>query len=248
VTLGSLENHAGLVALVGSSTEKMYRVQQAALAAQHVRQLSQAAQNLGHSIDSELTDFTWRIAREHFSHAARRQDVCSCLVIQDLVASTVLATLYQTLEQTGTKALRTLSQSLFQECQTSQMLGIKTIQALLAINPERVHDSVVWAHHRVMAPWWSTLTQIEGLATYADLNEGLDDTGPLSPTDLRTLYHQNQRAYVATLLATGLDPRVVTPLASPFQTPSGDSALGFDFPGSTKAEEGGQHAMDAALS
>jgi fatty aldehyde decarbonylase len=223
----AIENYSEMVQLMPTTEAKIEAVNQAKEECKHILLLSKLGRNLDFAVEKRIIEPQWNNIRRHFSAAVRKEDLASCLIIQDLMTETMAIMLYKTLSaevdtdpQTATVAANILCDEL-----EHLEIGIRRIKAMLATDPEAVCDALVWAHHRVMPELFGMIST----SCHFLCDELQVDCGSLSldsiRTDIETLRIQALDRYIETLDAVGFDPTVTNPLIASMSAYEGMSRM-----------------------
>lgn len=212
----AVENYSEMVPLMPTTDEKIETVRQALEESKHIKVLAKLGKRLDFKVTEEIVEPQWLRIRGHFSEAARRGDLAACLIMQDLMTETMAIMLYKTLagmEDADTDGTtRELAENVLKDELEHLEIGLKRIRAMLAEDPDKVHESLVWAHHRVMPELFSMIsTSCSFLCDRLEVDCGSLSIGNLA-TDLDTLRFGALDHYIETLDRAGFDPKVTTPL------------------------------------
>jgi len=212
----AIENYSEMVQLMPTVEEKIEAVQQAKEECKHILLLSKLGKNLEFAVEKRIVEPQWKSIRKHFSTAVKKGDLAACLIIQDLMTETMAVMLYRTLSrevdtdhQTATVAATILNDEL-----EHLDIGIRRIQKLMGENSEAVHDSLVWAHHRVMPELFGMIST----SCHSLCDELNVDCGSLTlteiKTDIDTLRVEALEQYITTLDRVGFDSTVTNALVA----------------------------------
>jgi fatty aldehyde decarbonylase len=201
-----------MVPLMPTTDAKIETVKQAVEESKHIKMLASLGKRLDYPVKTEIVEPQWINIRGHFSSAVKKKDLPACLIIQDLMTETMAIVLYKTLgRDTDPDTAQVASLILADEIEHLG-IGAKRIKALLEADPDGVHDSLVWAHHRVMPELFSMIsTSCHSLCADLSVNcagIGLDSIA----TDIEELRVDALDAYMETLDLVGFDPKVTMPL------------------------------------
>jgi fatty aldehyde decarbonylase len=210
--LMAVENYSEMVPLMATTDAKIETVKQALEETKHIKMLASLGKRLDYAVKTEIIEPQWRKIREHFSTAVKKKNLASCLIIQDLMTETMAIVLYKTLQRdTDPDTAQVASLILADEIEHLG-IGARRIKAMLQEDPEGVHDSLVWAHHRVMPELFSMIsTSCHSLCAELAVNcagIGLDSIA----TDIEALRVDALDAYMETLDLVGFDAKVTMPL------------------------------------
>src|SRR5947207_14316396 len=148
----AVDNYSEMVQLMSTVDEKIETVHQANEEAKHILLLEKLAEHLGFAIDDSMVEPQWANVRQHFHDAAKKKNLAGCLIIQDLMVESLAIGLYKLFSSASNGDYETnrIAANLLKDELEHLELGVNRIQALIAKDSEAVHDSLVWAHHRVM--------------------------------------------------------------------------------------------------
>jgi fatty aldehyde decarbonylase len=208
----AVENYSEMVPLMATTDAKIETVKQAIEESKHIKMLASLGKRLDYNVKTEIVEPQWRKIREHFSTAVKKKNLASCLIIQDLMTETMAIVLYKTLQRdTDPDTAQVASLILADEIEHLG-IGARRIKSMLEEDPEGVHDSLVWAHHRVMPELFSMIsTSCHSLCAELAVNcagIGLDSIA----TDIEALRVDALDAYMETLDLVGFDAKVTMPL------------------------------------
>lgn len=210
----AIENYSEMVQLMPTVEAKIEAVKQANEECKHILLLSKLGKNLDFNVERRIVEPQWNNIRKHFTAAVGKGDLAACLIIQDLMTETMAILLYKTLSAEGDTDQQTAAVAANILVDELEHLGIGTgrIKALLEENPEAVHDSLVWAHHRVMPELFGMIST----SCYFLCDELQLDCGSLQlssiRTDIESLKMQALELYIDTLDKVGFDTAVTNPL------------------------------------
>jgi fatty aldehyde decarbonylase len=148
----AVQNYSEMVPLMSSVSDKIEAVKQAKEEAKHILVLEKLAQKVGFPIDESMLQDDWPKVRAAFHEAAAKGDLAGCLIIQDLMIESLAIGIYSTFAGEDNKDLesRKAAGSLLKDEIEHLDIGLRRIAELMASDSEGVHDSLVWAHSRVM--------------------------------------------------------------------------------------------------
>jgi fatty aldehyde decarbonylase len=208
----AIENYSEMVPLMPDTDSKIETIKQALEETKHIKMLASLGKRQGYGVKTEIVEPQWKEIRKHFSEAVRKKDLAACLIIQDLMTETMAIVLYTTLGRDTEPDTAQLAGLILDDEIEHLGIGVKRIQAMLEKDPAGVHDSLVWAHHRVMPELFSMIsTSCHSLCDELQVNcggIGLDSIGK----DVETLRIDALDAYMETLDKVGFDPKVTMPL------------------------------------
>jgi fatty aldehyde decarbonylase len=225
----AVENYSEMVPMFSSVDEKIEAVQQAKDEGKHILVLEKLGKRAAFGIDQNLIEDEWKSIRATFHEAARKSDLAGCLIIQDLMVEALAVGMYKTFASplnADREAAKVAGQLLDDELRHLD-IGVRRINALMDKDSDAVHDSLVWAHSRVMPALFamvhnacdflcakhvyceSELAYVEGGELYLDGAPKSDIYINLESLKLAALEH-----YVTMLDTTGFETRVVNQLVS----------------------------------
>jgi fatty aldehyde decarbonylase len=148
----AVENYSEMVPLMPTVEAKIEAVHQAKEEAKHILLLEKLAQRLGFPIDETMLQDDWPKVRATFHEAAQKGDLAACLIIQDLMIESLAVGIYSTFANEDNKDIETqrVAAALLKDEIDHLDIGLRRIGEQLAIDSEGVHDSLVWAHNRIM--------------------------------------------------------------------------------------------------
>lgn len=148
----AVQNYSEMVPLMPTVEDKIEAVNQAKEEAKHILVLEKLAHRLGFSIDETMLQDDWPKVRDTFHEAASKGDLAGCLIIQDLMVESLAIGLYSTFADASNKDIETqrVAAALLKDEVDHLDIGLRRIRQLIATDSEAVHDSLVWAHSRVM--------------------------------------------------------------------------------------------------
>jgi fatty aldehyde decarbonylase len=208
----AVENYSEMVPLIATTTEKIETVSQANDEAKHIQMLSKLGKRLSFKVKQKIVEPPWLNIRKHFSSAVDKNDLAACLIIQDLMVESMAIMLYKMLSRDTDPDTTKISDTILRDELDHLNIGINRIKDLLDKDDESVHDSLVWAHHRVMPELFSMIsTSCHSLCDVLDIEcggIGLDSlNSDIEQVKLEALEH-----YIETLDRTGFDTKVTVPL------------------------------------
>ena len=212
----AIENYSEMVQLMPTVAEKIETAHQAKEECKHILLLAKLGRSLDFAVQKRIVEPQWNNIRKHFSTAVIKGDLAACLIIQDLMTETMAILLYRTLgkeidtdPQTATVATNILADEL-----EHLGIGIARIKRMMAVDSERVHDALVWAHHRVMPELFGMISTSCAFLC-AELNI---DCGSLTLKDIKsdidTLRVEALEQYIDTLDKVGFEPTVTNALVA----------------------------------
>lgn len=208
----AVENYSEMVPLMQGTEAKIATVKQATEESKHIRLLSSLGRRLNFPVKNEIVEPQWLAIRRHFSEAARKNDLASCLIIQDLMTESMAIVLYRTLSRAADPDTSSIASTILKDEVEHLGIGIDRIKTMLEENPQAVHESLTWSHNRVMPELFSMVsTSCHSLCGELDVDcggIGLDSI----QTDIESIRIEALETYVETLDRVGFDDKVTTPL------------------------------------
>lgn len=210
----AIENYSEMVHLMPTVEQKIEAVHQATEECKHILLLSKLGINLEFGVQRRIVEPQWNNIRKHFSAAVAKKNLPACLIIQDLMTETMAIMLYTTLAREGDTDPQTaaVAANILEDELEHLEIGTKRIQALMAEDSEGVHDSLVWAHHRVMPELFGMIST----SCYFLCDELAIDCASLRlddiKTDIEALRVEALERYIKTLDSVGFSSSVTNPL------------------------------------
>ena len=238
----AVENYSEMVPLMGSTDAKIETVKQAHEESKHIKMLASLGKRLEYPVKTEIVEPQWLNIRGHFSAAVKKKDLAACLIIQDLMTETMAIVLYKTLGRDTDPDTAQVAGLILADEIEHLGIGARRIKAMLDADPDGVHDSLVWAHHRVMPELFSMIsTSCHSLCADLSVNcagIGLDSIA----TDIEALRVDALDAYMETLDLVSFDAKVTMPLIASMSTygvqPQADLRLRTDAPPACSSHAG----------
>jgi fatty aldehyde decarbonylase len=133
--------------------------------------------------------------------------------------------LYRTLVRQGDPDTAALANKILDDELEHLEIGLSRIRSLIAKDPEGVHESLKWAHHRVMPELFSMVsTSCHFLCDRLNIDCGALTLGDLK-TDIDEIRIEALDTYVETLDKADFDPVVTAALIESMQTYGGTPTL-----------------------
>jgi len=217
----AVENYSEMVHLMPDTESKIATVQQAVDETKHILLLQKLGRTLDFQVAKRIIEPQWQNIRNHFSSAVRKKDLAACLIVQDMMTESMAIMLYKTLAgeaaTTDERTAAVASNILNDELEHFDM-GVRRIKALMQEDRESVHDSLIWAHHRVMPELFSMVsTSCHSLCGELGL-----DCGSLTLSSIRTnidsIRLRAAERYIEALDTVGFDARVTNRLVAELAT------------------------------
>ncbi len=225
----AVENYSEMVPLWKDTNSKIETAKQAFEETKHIKMLSSLGRRLDFPVEQRIVEPQWLHIRKQFSAAVAKKDLAACLIIQDLMTETMAIVLYKILQRDTDPDTRDLAKSILSDEIEHLGIGIRRLKEMLSSDYDGVHDSLVWAHHRVMPELFSMIsTSCHSLCGELGVNCG--DIGLDSiRTDIEDIRIEALDAYIETLDEVGFDVKVTTPLIASMSSyggmPSADLRL-----------------------
>ena len=225
----AVDNYSEMVTLLSSTEEKLEAVRQSKDEGKHVLLLEKLAARVGGGIDQNLIEDEWQTIRATFREAVAKKDLAACLIIQDLMVEALAIGMYRTFAgptNADREAAKVAGQLLDDELRHMDV-GVRRIHALMKADSDAVHDSLIWAHSRVMPAMFamvhnacdflcaknvyckSELAYVEGGDLHLDGAPKSDAFINLESLKIAALEH-----YVNMLDTSGFAPRITNQLVS----------------------------------
>jgi len=221
----AVENYSEMVPLMPDTESKIETVKQAHEESKHIQMLASLGKRHDYNVMREIVEPQWFNIRRHFSTAVQNKDLAACLVIQDLMTETMAIVLYRTLVRQGDPDTSALASKILDDELEHLEIGLARIRSLIAQDPEGVHESLKWAHHRVMPELFSMVsTSCHFLCDRLNIDCGALSLGDLK-TDIDEIRIEALDTYVETLDKADFDPVVTAALIESMQTYGGTASL-----------------------
>lgn len=221
----AVENYSEMVPLMPDTESKIETVKQAHEESKHIQMLASLGKRHDYNVMREIVEPQWFNIRRHFSTAVQNKDLAACLVIQDLMTETMAIVLYRTLVRQGDPDTAALANNILDDELEHLEIGLARIRSLIAKDPEGVHESLKWAHHRVMPELFSMVsTSCHFLCDRLNIDCGALTLGDLK-TDIDEIRIEALDTYVETLDKADFDPVVTTALIESMQSYGGTPSL-----------------------
>lgn len=221
----AVENYSEMVPLMPDTESKIETVKQAHEESKHIQMLASLGKRHDYNVMREVVEPQWFNIRRHFSTAVQNKDLAACLVIQDLMTETMAIVLYRTLVRQGDPDTAALANKILDDELEHLEIGLARIRNLIAKDPEGVHESLKWAHHRVMPELFSMVsTSCHFLCDRLNIDCGALTLGDLK-TDIDEIRIEALDTYVETLDKADFDPVVTAALIESMQTYGGTPTL-----------------------
>lgn len=225
----AVENYSEMVPLLASTDEKIATVKQANEESKHVRMLASLGRRLGFDVKERIVEPQWLAIRKHFGAAVAKRDLPACLIVQDVMTETMAIVLYRILQRDTDPDTRDLAKLILADETEHLGIGVDRLKAALDHDADGVHDSLVWAHHRVMPELFSMIsTSCHSLCDELKVDCGGIGLDSLR-TDIESIRVEALDTYMESLDRIGFDVKVTTPLIASMSsygaTPSADLRL-----------------------
>jgi fatty aldehyde decarbonylase len=210
--LMAIDNYSEMVPLLEGTEAKIETVKQASDEAKHVRLLSSLGKRLTIPIIDRIVEPQWITIRRYCSAAARRGDLASCLIAQDIAVETMAVVLYRTLGRNTDIDTKRIAGTILDDELHHLQIGLNRIRTMLDADPEGVLGSLAATQDAVMPPLLSMISyNCESLCG----NLGLECSSlrlDSLHTDLETVRTEALDTYLEMLDRLGLDAKSSTPL------------------------------------
>lgn len=217
----AVENYSEMVPLMANTEAKIEAVKQAYEESKHIRMLSSLGRRFDFGVMQEIVEPQWFNIRRHFSTAAQKKDLAACLIIQDLMTESMAIVLYRTLARDTDPDTITLVSSILNDEEEHLQIGVDRIHRLLNEDPDGVHESLEWAHNRVMPELFSMMsTSCHSLCDRLSIECGSLSLSNMK-TDIDAIRVEALDVYIETLDRAGFDPKVTAPLIAKMQNYGG---------------------------
>jgi fatty aldehyde decarbonylase len=228
----AVENYSEMVQLMPDTESKIETVKQATEEAKHIRMLASLGRRLEYNVEQRIVEPQWHAIRRHFSEAVHKKDLAACLISQDLMTETMAIVLYKILSRDTDADTSHVTSTILQDELEHLDIGVNRIQGMLAQDPASVHDSLVWAHHRVMPELFSMIsTSCHSLCDEVGVECGSLTLKSIH-TDIESIRLDALDAYMETLDRVGFAVKVTSPLIASMSsygvTPRADLRLRSD--------------------
>ncbi|WP_052958913.1 MULTISPECIES: long-chain fatty aldehyde decarbonylase [Pseudomonas] len=221
----AIENYSEMVPLMPDTESKIETVKQAYEESKHILMLASLGKRHDYNVMREIVEPQWFNIRRHFSTAVQNKDLAACLVIQDLMTETMAIVLYRTLQRQGDPDTAALASKILEDELEHLEIGIARIRGMIAKDPEGVHESLKWAHHRVMPELFSMVsTSCHFLCDRLNIDCGALSLGDLK-TDIDEIRIEALDTYVETLDKADFDPVVTAALIESMQSYGGTPSM-----------------------
>jgi fatty aldehyde decarbonylase len=210
----AVDNYSEMVQLMTDTDTKIETVHQASEECKHILLLEKLAAHLGFAIDDSMVEPQWANVRQHFHDAAKKKNLAGCLIIQDLMVESLAIGLYKLFSSASNGDFETnrIAANLLKDELEHLDIGVRRIKSLMAVDSEAVHDSLVWAHHRVMPNLFEMVYQsCDFLCHTQNLDCDTVDKGSVA-IDLQALKVASLEHYVDMLYQAGFDLEITNQL------------------------------------
>ena len=222
----AIENYSEMVPLMPDTDSKIEAVRQAHEESKHILMLASLGKRHNYNVMREIVEPQWFNIRRHFSAAIAKGDLAAALITQDLMTETMAIVLYRTMQRQADPDTSALAGNILKDELEHLEIGVARIRKLLDADPDGVHESLKWAHHRVMPELFSMVsTSCHSLCDRLNIDCGSLSLGELR-TDIEAIRVEALDAYIETLDKAGFDPHVTAPLIASMQTYGGAGNAG----------------------
>ncbi|MDR2154711.1 MAG: long-chain fatty aldehyde decarbonylase [Burkholderiaceae bacterium] len=225
----AVENYSEMVPLMPDTDSKIETSKLGYEEAKHILMLASLGKRHDYEVMREMIEPQWFNIRRYFSTAVANKDLATCFIIQDLMGETLAIVLYRILKRKGDPDTASLAAKILDDELGHLDFGLSRIQKMLAEDSEGTHESLKWAHHRVMPELFSLIsTSCHFLCGRLGV-----DCGSLTLTDLQTdideIRVEALDTYIETLDKANFDPNITAALIESMQsyagTPSAHAGL-----------------------
>lgn len=210
----AIHNYSDIVRLVPDTDAKIEAVRQAHEECGHILLLEKLDERLGFGIRDDMVHEEWGAIRAASVEAAAKGDLAACLIIQDLMVEAIAIGLYRLFSGAANSDAETarVARTLLRAELEHLDIGIKRINELMKDDEDGVHDSLIWAHHKVMPRLFDMVHQsCDYLCDRHDLDCDTVDKGMVT-IDLEALKVASLEQYVEMLYSAGFSQKVLGPL------------------------------------
>jgi hypothetical protein len=161
----AIENDSQMVHLLPTASARIEMVNRATAESRHAILLSRLGRDLALQMPRRLVEPLWLAIRRQFSAAIAREDLAACLIIQDVIAESMIIPLYERLalsDDLDVRAAR-VAENILCEVHENLEIGLWRLRTLLSEDGEAVSDALRWAHHRVMPALSTPVAAAPGL-------------------------------------------------------------------------------------
>ena len=212
----AIQNYSDMVGLMPDTASRIEAVAQAHEECKHIGLLAKLGRSRGIFVADEIIEPPWKAIRAHFRAAVRREDLTSCLIIQDLMTESMAIVLYRTLAREADadpRTARVVGAILKDELEHLE-IGIRRIGERLGRDAGVVHSALVWCHPRVMPELFKLAsTHCESLCDVIGVDCASLDLSVLR-TDIDSLRAAAVEQYVTSLDRAGFDGGFVNDLVA----------------------------------
>lgn len=214
--LVATNNYSEMVSIVPDVETKVYLLHEAEEEAGHARALMALCKRLNIPVADRIVEPEWHNVRKSFSEAVDRGDLASCIIMQDLMLETMAVVLYRTLagmDEAKTDPETTRVAVALVKDETEHLdWGSDKIKQMANEDRGKVHDALVWSHHRTMPELFHLIRDgCDTLCSVLGVECGTFHIEEIS-TDLETVRINALDAYIETLDRAGFDPKITAPL------------------------------------
>jgi len=210
----AIENYSEMVHLIPDTASKIETVNQAKEECKHIIILEKLARDVGFPIEPVLVQTGWLAVRGHFHDAVKKKNLAGCLIVQDLMVESLAIGLYKVFASAsnGDSMTSKVAAGLLKDELDHLEIGIRRIGELMAKDSTEVHDTLVWAHHRVVPELFHMVhSSCDFLCSTASVDCDTVDKGNVV-IDLDMLKVAALEHYVEMLDRAGFDPKVTNQL------------------------------------
>jgi fatty aldehyde decarbonylase len=212
----AIQNYSQMVPLLPDTEKKIETVHQAHEECKHIAALETLSRSVGFPINPILVFPQWTAIRKHFADAVKKKDLAGCLIVQDLMVESLAIAMYKVFSSASngdTETNRTAGKLLQDELEHLD-IGVRRITELMEQDADAVHDSLQWAHHRVMPELFQMVHYAcEFVCNKINLDCDIVDKGTVY-IDLEMLKLAALDHYLKMLDEVNFRPEVVNPLVA----------------------------------
>jgi len=212
----AIQNYSDMVGLMPDTAARIEAVDQAHEECKHIALLAKLGRTRGLAVADEIIEPPWKAIRAHFRAAVQREDLTSCLIIQDLMTESMAIVLYRMLAREADADPRTarVAGAILKDELEHLEIGIRRIRERIGRDSGSAHTALAWCHPRVMPELFALAsTRCESLCDVLGLDcESLDLS--VLRTDIDSLRAAALEQYVTSLDRAGFDGGFVNDLVA----------------------------------
>ncbi len=242
----AVENYSEMVPLMPDTEAKILTVKQAHDEGKHILVLERLAREIDVPIRESIVQHQWNNIRAACHEAAQQGDLVRCLLVQDLMVEALAIGMYRVFSSAANSDGGTahVAAQLLRDELDHLDLGVLRINEFLTQDRDRVHDSLRWAHHRVMPELFDMVYRsCVYLAEHTNVHCAKTDMNGVS-IDLEMLKMAALDNYVEMLSMPNFDPAVINPLVASMSSyePPASLLVGMPSTSCCATSEGNGHA------